>query len=562
MRPFIAVLIALSAAPHAIAAAVPVDSTITAVTVYTDRAVVTRSASVKLDAGLAELQFANLPQSLNDNSLQVSGGGSSQATILDVSAKKTYQDFVANPRLKEVTDQLRELQKQMRGLDDHAGVLQSQGKMLDQMEAALFAPPAKDVPRPDLAQFTNAMTYLSEQRTRILADRAALDEQREDLNNRMNTLRTQLNDLRSATNRGTKSVTVRVNAAQAGTLDLSLSYTVPGAGWVPTYDARLDSGGRSVALAYAGIVRQSTGEDWKDVAMTLSTARPALGGAAPALRVWSVDVFTPPTPRVAAAPAAAGMDKTDAKARRDRALNKDGSNAQVNMQELTNNAPAATESEAGLPAEMAAASVEAGATSASFKIATPASIPSDNTPQTVPITATKLAANPEYLTTPKLQATAFLTAKVENSSDFPLLAGSMNVFLDGTFVAISALRTVMPGEKFDLALGADEGIAVKYKRVNRFAENTGLTGSGRRVTFEYLITVQNNKQAPSRVIVADQVPLSRNEQISVRLLAPDLKPSDEGTIKWTLDLKPGEKRELPLKFAVDYPGSIQVEGLD
>ena len=216
-------------------------------------------------------------------------------------------------------------------------------------------------------------------------------------------------------------------------------------------------------------------------------------------------------------------------------------------------------------ASFATAAVEAGVTSASFKIANASSVPSDNTPQRVPITSAKLNANPEYLTVPKRLAAAFLTAKVHNNTEFPLLGGAMNVFLDGTFVATSALRTVMPGEKFDLALGVDEGISLKHKRVSRFAEDTGLTNSGKRITYEYLITVQNNKKTAERVIVVDQVPLSRNEKITVKLISPDakeVKPTDEGTLKWTLDLKPGEKRELTVKFSVDYANDVNVIGLE
>ena len=141
----------------------------------------------------------------------------------------------------------------------------------------------------------------------------------------------------------------------------------------------------------------------------------------------------------------------------------------------------------------------------------------------------------------------------------------MNVFLDRTFVATSELRTVMPGEKFDLALGADEGISVKHKRVNRFAEDTGRTNSGKRVTCEYLLTLQNNKRTTERIVVMDQAPVSRNEKVVVKILAPtekEAKPTKEGTLKWTLDLKPGEKRELTLKFSIEYANEVQVTGVE
>ncbi len=545
----------LSLVPLA-ALAAPVNSTISAVTVYTDRAVVTRSATVDLPGGTTELVFANLPQALNERSLQVSGRGTAQALILDVSAKQTYVDFTPNARVKELEDQLKGLGKQVRGLDDRTNLLNASQASLDRMEAALFAPPTKDVPRPDLNQFTSSLNYLTEQKGKLATERASLDDQREELSNKINTVQSQLNELRGAGGRAFKTVTVRVSAPQAGSLDVALSYTVPGASWAPSYDARVLSSERAVNLGYFGIVRQSTGEDWKDVTLTLSTARPGLGGAAPVLSVWNVDVFNPIALR----------QRADDERRREMSAKSMNAPAPamagaVNMQTLTTDLAMPEEKDA----EMASATIEAGATSASFKIASAASVPSDNSPQKVPITSATLKANPEYLTVPKRLATAYLTAKVVNFSDFPLLAGAMNVFLDGTFVATSSLRTVMSGEKFDLALGADEGISVKHKRVNRFTEDTGLTNSGKRITYEYLITIQNNKRTTERVIVADQIPLSRNEKVVVKQLAPatgELKPTDEGTLKWTLDLKPGEKRELPVKFTIEYPNDVNVTGLD
>jgi uncharacterized protein (TIGR02231 family) len=236
--------------------AAPVDSRISAVTVYQDRAVVTRTATVQLTGGTTELVFANLPQSLNEQSLQVRGQGSAAATILDVSAKQTFIDYTPNARVKELEDQLRALGKQMRGIDDRANLLNASSATLDRMENALFAPPAKDVPRPDLNQFTASLTYLSEQKAKLTTERATLDEQREDLQNKITTVQNQLNQLRGAGGKAFKTVTVRVAAAQAGSLDVSLAYTVPGASWAPSYDARVASSERLVQLDYFGIVRQ------------------------------------------------------------------------------------------------------------------------------------------------------------------------------------------------------------------------------------------------------------------------------------------------------------------
>ena len=339
-------------------AAAPVDSRISAVTVYQDRAVVTRTASVQLTGGTTELVFANLPQTLNEQALQVSGQGTAAATILDVSAKQTFVDYTPNTRVKELEDQLRALGKQMRGLDDHANLLNMQSVTLDRMEGALFAPPTKDVPRPELNQFTASLAYLSEQKAKIATDRATLDDQRGDLQNKINTAQNQLNELRGAGGKAFKTVTVRVASTSAGSLDVSLSYTVPGASWVPSYDARVVSAERTVQLDYFGLVRQSTGEDWKDVALTLSTARPSLGGAAPVLNVWNLDIYREDT--IVLSPFQVSKEKSERRA-------KAAAPAAVNMQTLTSNAP--MEADELKDAGFASATIESGATSASFKIA-------------------------------------------------------------------------------------------------------------------------------------------------------------------------------------------------
>jgi len=153
---------------------------------------------------------------------------------------------------------------------------------------------------------------------------------------------------------------------------------------------------------------------------------------------------------------------------------------------------------------------------------------------------------------------AFLSAYAINTTDYPFLAGAMNTFLDDTFVASSSLKTVMPGEKFELQLGVDDGIAIKRRLVNRFAENTGLTSKGRRVTYDILVTITNNKKTAEHVVFKEPVPVSRQEKIEVSLLVPaekevgtkeqpkEVTREEDGKLVWRLDLKPGETKSVTL----------------
>ena len=522
------------------------ESHIAAVTIYTDRAVVTRQASVDLTAaGTIELVFDKLPAALIDASLQASGLGTAQAALADVSTRPVYVEATPNDRVKSLEDQLRTLARDERTIADRAAVLADQRDYVRKIQAST-ASPAKDTP-PNISPevWQKLLTFTDEQLNKIAAETASLDARREELAARRTALEQQLAELRGQDGHSYKTVTVRLDVAAPGHLDLTLRYALTGASWTPAYDGRVQSNESTVHLTYAGVVRQNTGEDWHDVAVTLSTARPALGGGAPDLSPWIVE-RREILPTYAAPPS------------RVRSL---GEVVVASDHATFKTAAASSPAPSLLEGETAA--VSTAATSATFAVPEKADLPSDNAPHKVLIGHIALKADLRYSATPKLIPAAFLTADVVNTSEFPLLAGAMNVFLDDTFVAASRLRTVMPGEKFDLALGADDAVAVKRRLNNRRTEDTGLVNRGQRITYDFTFVLQNNKKAPVALVLRDQLPVSRHEKIVVKLLAPeDLKSGEEGRLEWKLTLAPGEKRELPLKFSVEYPNDLPVSGLE
>ena len=523
-------------------------SSIGAVTVYQDRAVVTRSASSELPAGEHELVLEKLPASLQENSLQVSALSSGQATLLDVKVRDAYLADTPNERVKQLEEQLRKLEGQQASLDDEAAVLDNQRELVLMMQRGATEP-SKDGARLTLDDLKALQSVSADTLSKALAGLRRVAEQKAALERDIAAVQSELDQLQGALGRRTKTVSLRVNLARAGKLDLNLSYAVAGARWTPAYDARLRLADRSVDLGYFGVIRQNTGEDWNNVKLTLSTARPSLGGGAPALQPWIIDVAAPPpppAPRPAAAPAAKMQ-------------------AEVATDRRARPSPGFALPEPELEAvAVSTAQVQNEATSASFQIQNPATLLSDNASQRVAIATAKLPATLQYQSTPALREAVFLTAQASNNTDFPFLAGPLNTFLDDAFVASSSLKSVMPGEKLELAMGADDGISIKRQLVNRYTESTGFSGSGKRVTYEYKITVKNNKATKEQVSFKDRLPISRNEKIVVKLLSPadrEIKREDDGRLAWDWEMEPGKSRETVLKFSVDYPGDIEVSGL-
>ena len=595
---------ALAATPVSASAeeakSIAVESRIKAATVYPDRAVVGRAGKVRVNAGVSELVFADLPQGMADESVQVSARGAVAASLLDVAVRTRFERVEPDARLRAAAEKIVELRRRERALNDQGGVVASQRVLLGNIEQAYLAPVAAsseaNMPgRLSLEDYAKFLGFSAEQRERIEKEARKLDDARVALADEITAAEKQFAELRGAQPgaKATKKVTVRLATPAAGELEVMLGYALSGASWTPAYDARLRSGDRQVQLDAFGLVRNRTGEDWRDVELTLSTARPGLGGAAPEIAPWLVDVpewakgsssgsslfgFSKKPKRPDPSATVIGQEGTLSPGA------VDGFGVAASGMALSASGLLARsvpeEPQPTVDANFALAAPESAATSASFRIATPVTLASDNTPQRVPLGATSFAAELSYEAAPKRQEAAYLAAKVKNSGESPFLGGSLNAFLDETFVAVSRLDTTMPGEAFTLHLGADEGISVRRKVVSRFTEDTGIASRGRRTSYDIVITAVNHKRTSERLTVRDVVPVARDEKIVVKLLAPAerelLKAEDasaqppkagiardaEGRLEWRLDLRPGEKRELPLKFSIEHPADLPVTGVD
>lgn len=564
-----ALFLALSSS---LAFAAELPSNISAVTVYGDRAMVTRQASVTLDStGLEELVLTGLPLGLNPESVQVSGAGIAEVSIVDVSIRDEQRVEQVDQRIRDLNTKLEALRLDEAAFSDLEEVLDGQEAYLAQIRNHSVSQQPEGQARPSVAEWGQLLAFNAEQLTALNARKRELSVQAKELSEKISQVQRQLAQEQGERGRTVRNVCVRVKVAKPGNLGLQVSYVLPGASWTPAYDARVDTVSSKVELGYNALVRNATGEAWDKVALTLSTAKPKLGGGAPELSPWFVDVLQPRRVQMmqdkAAAPAAAFEKRAKGLAVNEELLEYSGEGELGGV--MGNFLAQAPRVQA---ASKAVAAVDFQYSGATFKVENPVSLATDGTAQKVPVASIEMGAKLQFETTPKLRENAFLTAYLNNGSAYPVLAGQANIFLDGAFVTVAPLRTIMPGESFNLALGADEAVAVKRREVNRFVENTGITGKYRTTTFEYELTLTNNRREAVHVVAYEQLPISRNEKIEVKLLQPESrqvgtkeKPlevtaEEDGKLVWRLDLKPGEKRVIPLKFAIEHPLDLQVTG--
>lgn len=515
-------------------------SEIIAVTVFTDRARVTRRGTAQLQAGEQTLTIAALPMTLAPDSVRVAGRGPGMQLLgVDVAT-----DFVTEPPeadLAALTQQLEQLQDQDRALQDDDAIQSAQQeylKCLGQSGGVEFAR-GLALGRVAIDGVDGLAQYLAHEQSVVAARRRELSQQRRSLAREIDALRSRLGQIQPPQAQERRAVHVTVAAAEVAELTLELTYMVYGASWSPIYDIRLVDD--RVSASYLASVSQQSGEDWPAIKLALSTARPAVTTTIPELVPWYLDIYRPPPMPVArkmAMPAAAmAMAESDM---------------------AVGAAPA--------PAPYAAvveASVDSSGASVTYGVAYPVAIPADGSPHRANLTTLDLPAKLDYITAPRIAEEAYLRAKVTNASAFVLLPGNASIFHGDEFVGTTWLELVAPNEEFELQLGIDDRIKVERELVGQHVGKTFI-GNIRRTQMNYRIKLRNLLGQPAHVTVLDQLPLSRHEDIKVKLDEATPRPSEQddlNILRWELDMRPGEQIEIAFGFTIEHQRDLQVVGL-
>ena len=317
-----------------------------------------------------------------------------------------------------------------------------------------------------------------------------------------------------------------IATCQGATAELRISYLVTGAGWSPLYDLDARDGGKSVTLSTYASVRQSTGEDWRQARLTLTTADPTIQATPPQLIPLDVRAQPRDPPRRQA------VSRVEAVPVPDRV------------------ALGAAAVAAALPASDQGLSVR-------LSPPVPADVPGDGT--TVRILAASLAlpGRPLLRALPRASEAVYRVVELANRAPFPLLPGPMKVFRDGSFAGSQPLHRVVPrGATLAVSLGLEERVAIRRIVLEEIAETAGLFRGLRQHRFAYRFELESHLDAPATVELVDHLPVSQLDDIRVVI---DPKRSRG----WTTDPQHGlSRRPTPLaprgKAAVDLAFRIDV----
>ena len=522
MKPICAILFSLALLPLRAQDGIQrIPSSITQAVVYPSGALVTRTAKVNVEKGEITLVLSPVEARFNPQTLRVSGKGSA-------SIRRFYEstNYLENNQAKDEIKALEDRKKQLAlSVEDRGIVIQTlhDEENLLIKNQGLTGTNGLDVDA--LLEMSNLYrTRLGVIRQEKLRLQRLSNADQEEINR----INAQLNQYRGVGQESVREIHVVVDASAAGTLSLEAEYYVYDASWTAEHELYAGQDAQ-VQLITRARIAQNTGMDWKNAAVTLSTAQASQSGNLPAfyplvLQPQPMDVIVSGGKRRDNMPAAAESKKL-----------KDGSMEDDDM------------------AYQAAAQTEA-LTRVDFALPGKQTVPSGGKGMTVFLKEQALNARYRHMSYPRADPEVYLTARVYGWDPAGLLAGNAALYVDKGYVGTTYLNPAALGDTLVLSLGRDPGISIKH---TANPENDGKSFSGKSVrkTRSYKVEVKNTRKAAVDIVITEQVPVSGNKDIEVVLKNSshgEFAPKT-GKLLWKLTLQPGETRTLEVEYAVTHP---------
>ncbi len=501
-----------------------------------------------MEAGAHSLEITELPLYLKTDSFHASARGTARARLLGVQVNRTYYVETPSDNARQLEDEIEKLQDQIKRMESRAELIKQNRLHLDKLagQANLYATAlaAREMTvEEQLALFDG----LRQQAEKLDDETLDIQTNKRGTEQRLQKLSSELEQLQSSRPRERFTANVEVEILEPGDLTIEASYVVSGAAWKPLYDFRLSEkdGVPSLEVGYLAQITQNTGENWEKVALTLSTARPALAHVLPELDPWYIRPFEQvmPVARLSASPVPA-----------------------LPMEMQTRSMGRTKTVRAELVEEEAleqVAEIDTSGTTITYAIPGVTTIPPDGNPHKVTVARFPLTPRLDFVSAPKLAQAVYRRAKLNNDSPFTLLAGNANIFVSDEYIGTTQLELTTAQGEIELYLGNEDRIKVERELLRRDIDKRFIGGK-RHLVFGYEIKVENLLPTQASLTLHDQFPVPRHEEIKVKLESADPRPAEQSELNllnWVLLLEPKEKRAVRFDFSVEFPQSMEILGL-
>jgi uncharacterized protein (TIGR02231 family) len=504
-----------------------IPSFLKSVTVYRTAAELSHTAKANLKKGNNEIIIEGLSNKLDVSSLQIGSDGN--LTIMSVEYSMDYLKPVEKSAVvNKLEETLATLQKHW---SDVQVILKTDYELLELLKAN------KEIRGTqtglNVSELIKMMDYYKMKMGQLQNEINQYKEKEKLLNDDMKNIQNQIGQEEQKNVRSSGRLLLQLNSPLTAAYNFTISYLSQNAYWTPFYDLRVQNISKPLQIVYKAKIIQSTGIDWKQVKLTLSTSTPNQNGSAPVLSTWFLSYLNPIIRRNSflkqnqiqayGAPVAKSMAPVSA----DKEMNNDmGDYVWVADKELN----------------------------VTFNIDLPYDVASNGKEQTVALKEYEVPAIYKFYAAPKLDQDAYLLAEIQDWEKLNLLPGEANIIFEGVYVGKSFIDPNSVNDTLNITLGRDKRVVVKREKLVDFSSQK-FVGSNKKQIFTYELTVKNNKKEKLQLLLKDQFPLSTNKEIEVEILETSggSVNNDNGVVTWKLDLAPGENKKVRISYAVKFP---------
>lgn len=541
--PHIALLATFAAASQA--ADINAQLAIDKVTVYRGSAIVTRTGVVEFSAGEHRLIVRGLPEGIDPATLRLSAKSGS-LKLGSIETERIFDSELVGAAERAINRKLRDLTDLKTAIEDDIASALLQLKLL---EAVSSDPAGRGMNAQPLAPASVA-TLVTAVGSGDAAARARIRDSRlriRDLEEQITATRAELGKV-ATTRKATTELRASIIATGGGSVPVSLDYQMDDVEWTWQYEARLDSARKKVALVRQAQLSQGTGENWKNIELTISTSRPGLNATTPSLASAFLD-FQPPRGY------AYGSGELDevvvTGARR--------SSRQISAESLRSRSPEPVQNSPSSVMTTVSAEVFASDFIADYRIPGRVSVTADRQPRVYPIGDDELDV--ELVARANLAAdrAAYLEAKLTYKSDLPIDAGDVQLYRDDAFVGVGELPLVLPGADVRIPFGQDDRIRVVVRDEREESGKTGVLVKEQVEQHKRRFEITSYHASAFPIEIIDRVPVAREEDIKIEVLKGATPPTipnvdgHEGVFLWRLAGEPRKTETIRHYYSVRFP---------
>lgn len=543
---------------------------ISKVTVYRGQALVTRTVNVSLPAGSSELLLTDLPEKIVPESLYARTSGDVKVLSVRYREKAVKQD--TREEVKRLEAQIEDVKlRQFHAKRDREHAVYLWEKFRDlwklSVDSANIDLNRSVMQSQQIEQFAQYLESKSVEWHRTVV---GLQDTEANLVKELELLERKRSELDAGRSHTEREAVLFITSQSEKKTVIELSYLVNGANWFPQYNMRANPQDSNVLIEYNAVVNQTSGEDWKAVTLSLSTAEPTMVSAAPVLDPMLVMLSHPV--QIAQPQQREQIFRQYQESRKLNIKLGISANEALNSLAMENQAFFLMADEKQLKdfQEDVAEILRIEGVSVTYDLPGALTLPSRSDQQLVTIAAINTEADFTLVATPLLTDYVYLQAELLNDSDTVLLPGQASMFRNGEFVGKGAVPLVTSGEKFIAGFGINSQVQVTHELEDK---KTKIQGGNRIDTYNYRITVNNYADTAVGLRLLDRLPYTDDSSVKIELVKtePELSKDGEylrtarkkGILRWDLQLKPNtvdqQATVVEYSYTMEYDRNMQIQ---